>query len=248
LSLVKELGLSAVEIAPYNVFRTWEVDDDRVAELRSRIEDSGLACSALQGILFDVPNAHLFESPESRAALAGHLAKVARIAALLGAKASVFGAPRQRDPGDIPPEQAQAVAVEFLASVAPLFEDLGTALAFEANARTYACRFVTTTREAIDLVSAVGRAGIALQIDMGTIFLEHEDPGVLLDAAPLAAHAHVSEPGLQPLGSEGLDHAPLAAALKASGYSGYLSIEMRTVPDWENALRSAARLLREEYL
>ncbi|HEX8125554.1 MAG TPA: sugar phosphate isomerase/epimerase [Allosphingosinicella sp.] len=245
---MKTLGLSAVEIAPYNVFGTWEVDDDRVLALRSRIEDSGLVCSALQGILFDVPQAHLFESAESRRALADHLAKVARIARLLGARASVFGAPRQRDPGDLEPERAGAVAVEFLASVAPTFADLGTALAFEANARTYACRFVTTTREAIDLVTAVGRAGIALQIDMGTIFLEREDPAVLLDAAPLAAHAHVSEPGLQPPGSEGLDHAPLAAALKASGYSGYLSIEMRTVPDWENALSRAARLLHEEYL
>jgi sugar phosphate isomerase/epimerase len=245
---LKTLGLDAVEIAPFNVFRTWDVEEERVLALRSRIEEAGLVCSALQGILFEAPGAHLFESAESRKALADHLARVARIAALLGARASVFGAPRQRDPGDLPPERAQAIAVDFLASIAPVFADLGTALAFEANARTYACRFVTTTREAIDLVTAVGRPGIGLQIDMGTIFLEHEDPSVLLDAAPLAAHAHVSEPGLQPLGSEGLDHAPLAAALKASGYSGYLSIEMRTVPDWEDALSAAARLLREEYL
>lgn len=248
LALIKKLGLSAVEIAPYNVFGTWEVGDDQVLALRSQIEDAGLVCSALQGILFEVPRAHLFESPESRLVLADHLGRIARIAALLGASASVFGAPRQREPGDLPPEQAQAIAVEFLASIASRFDDLGTALAFEANARVYACRFVTTTREAIELVKAVGRPGIALQIDMGTIFLEREDPRILLDAAPLAAHAHVSEPGLQPLGSEGLDHGPLARALRESRYSGYLSIEMRKVPDWENALSAAARLLQEEYL
>lgn len=246
--MIKKLGLGAVEIAPYNVFGSWDVEDHRVIALRSLIEDAGLACSALQGILFEVPGAHLFESSDSRGVLADHLGKVARIAALLGASASVFGAPRQRDPGDLPPEQAQEIAVNFLTSIAPGFADLGTALAFEANAVAYGCRFITTTREAIELVTAVGRPGIALQIDMGTIFLEHEDPEVLLDAAPLAAHAHVSEPGLQPLGSKGLDHAPLAQALKASGYSGYLSIEMRSVADWESALSAAVRLLQEEYL
>lgn len=246
--MIKKLGLSAVEIAPYNVFGSWEVEDDRVIALRSRIEDAGLVCSALQGILFEVPGAHLFESSDSRKILSDHLGKVARIAALLGASASVFGAPRQRDPGDLPPERAQEIAVNFLTSVAARFADVGTALAFEANAVAYGCRFITTTREAIELVTAVGRTGIALQIDMGTIFLEHEPPEVLLDAAPLAAHAHVSEPGLQPLGSKGLDHAPLAQALKASGYSGFLSIEMRSVTDWESALSAAVRLLQEEYL
>ncbi|MDP8912942.1 MAG: sugar phosphate isomerase/epimerase [Pseudomonadota bacterium] len=248
LELLPELGLTGMEIAPYNVFGTWDVADEDIRALRSRIEAAGLVCPALQGILFGVPGAALFESDEARRALAQHLEKVARMASLLGASACVLGAPRQRDPGNLQSADAQAIAIDFLRSVAAAFGDRGTSLAFEANARLYACRFVTTTREAVDLVRAVDRPGIALQIDMGTIFLEGEDPLVLHDAAPLAAHAHVSEPNLQPLGSEGLDHRPLASALKTSGYAGFLSIEMRSGEGWEAALRHAARLLQEEYL
>ena len=248
LELLPELGLTGMEIAPYNVFGTWDVADEDVRMLRSRIEGAGLICPALQGILFGVPGAALFESEESRHALAQHLEKVARMAGLLGASACVFGAPRQRDPGSLPSAEAREIAVDFLRSVAPAYADRGTSLAFEANATLYACRFVTTTKEAVDLVRAVDRPGIALQIDMGTIFLEGEDPLVLHDAAPLAAHAHVSEPNLQSLGSGGLDHRPLASALKASGYGGFLSIEMRSGEGWEAALEGAVRLLQENYL
>ena len=47
-----------------------------------------------------------------------------------------------------------------------------------------------------------------MQIDTGTIFLEHEPSEVLTDAIPFAVHAHVTEPDLQPIGVNGLKHAP----------------------------------------
>lgn len=248
LTLLPDLGLTGLEIAPYNVFGRWDVDDDEVRSLRSRIERAGLTCPALQGILFNAPGAALFESAESRDLMAKHLANVARMAELLGASACVFGAPRQRDPGELEATEAWQIAIDFLRRVGPLFAERGVALAFEANATLYGCRFVTTTREAVDLVRAVDMPGIGLQIDTGTIFLQDEDPLVLCEAAPFAVHAHVSEPGLQPIGSAGVNHAPLAAALKQSGYSKHLSIEMRAVDNWQEAVAAAARLLRKEYL
>jgi Cu+-exporting ATPase len=39
----------------------------------------------------------------------------------------------------------------------------------------------------------------------------------------------------------------LAASLERSGYEGWISIEMRAVPDWENALRDAVSLVRATY-
>lgn len=248
LDVARELEFGGIEIAPYNVFGTWDIADADLGALRRQIEDAGFVIPALQGILYNVPDVALFESAASRDALARHLEKVARIAGLLGARACVFGAPRQRDPGSLPADAAWAIAVEFLQAIGRAYADHGTALAFEANARTYACRFITTTAQAIDLVEAVDTPGIAVQIDMGTIFIEGEDPSVLLRAGPVAAHAHVSEPGLQPVGSADIDHRPTAAALKESGYSGFLSIEMRAVDNWEAALRTAAASVKKNYL
>lgn len=248
LKLARRLGLEGVEIAPYNIFGRWDVADDEIRALRSHIEEAGLVCPALQGILFNVAGAALFDGPESRAILAGQLSRIARMAGLLGASVCVFGAPKQRDPGELSVDQAKETAADFLRRLGPVFAENGATLTFEANARAYSCRFITTTAEAIDFVTYVDAEGIALQIDMGTLFLEGEAPEVLLAAAPLAAHAHVSEPGLQPIGTSGVDHGGVARTLKGSAYGGFLSIEMKAVENWQEAVEKAVRLTREEYL
>jgi sugar phosphate isomerase/epimerase len=247
LRLMPELGVSGVEIAPRNVFDSWDVHDDAVRHLRRRIGDAGLVCPSLQGILFGVNEATLFGGADSRHALRAHLEKVARMAGLLGARACVFGAPKQRDVGALSTADAMAIAIEFFRSIAPIFESEGTAIAFEANAAYYGCNFTTTTAQAITFVHAVDRPGVRLQIDTGTILLEEEDPIVLRDAAPLCVHAHVSEPDLRAVGQSESDHRPLAATLKSSGYDGFLSIEMRCTDDWEGDLLHAAAFVRECY-
>jgi D-psicose/D-tagatose/L-ribulose 3-epimerase len=245
LAMLPGIGCAAVEIAPFNVFKRWDDTAEAAKRLRDLIERHDLTCSALQGILYGVPDVALFESEASRARLEQHLDRVAALAGLLGAKACVFGAPRQRDPGNLPVAKAWDVAVATLRRVGPAFAAQGSALAFEANARHYGCRFVTTTAEAVRLVAEVGTPGIGLQIDTGTLLLEAEPPGVLAMAAPLAVHAHVSEPDLQPPG--GANHAPIAAALRESGYMGSLSIEMKQVEDWRNAIPAAAAFVKAAY-
>jgi sugar phosphate isomerase/epimerase len=245
LVLLRDAGLGAIELAPFNHFGRWDVPDAALKEMRVRLAAAGLACVALQGILHQAPAARLFTAPE---ALAAQLRQVARIAGRLGAAACVFGAPRQRDPGDLPPGRAWSEAVRFFRGIAPVFAAEGTALAFEANAAGYGCRFVTTTAEAIRLVREVDTPGFGLQIDTGTVLTEAEPPDVLAAAAPLAVHAHVSEPGLAPVGSAGQDHAPLAAALRAGGYAGSLSIEMQATADWPGDIAAAIRFVRAHYL
>lgn len=240
-------GLDAVEIAPYSTFGRWDISDAEIDAVTTRIHARGLRCSSLQGILYKADEAALFTSDDSREALARHLTIVARLAGRLGAKACVFGAPRQRDPGALPPDESRAIALAFFREIGPIFAAEGTTLAIEANARHYACRFLTTTAEAVDFVEDVSADGIGLQIDTGTLFLEHEDPGVLTRAARVAAHAHISEPDLAPLGAGGVDHRPIAAAFAASGYGGSVSIEMRATPDWPGAFDAAVALVRDIY-
>jgi D-psicose/D-tagatose/L-ribulose 3-epimerase len=245
LAMLPKIGCASVEIAPFNVFKRWDDIAEAAKRLRDLIERHGLTCSALQGILYGMPDVELFVSETSRARLERHLEGVAVLAGLLGAKACVFGAPKQRDPGDLPATEAWDIAVAALRRVGPAFAAQGSALAFEANARHYGCRFVTTTAEAARLVAAVDTPGIGLQIDTGTLLLESEPPDVLTIAAPLAVHAHVSEPDLRAPG--GADHAPIAAALRASGYAGSLSIEMKQVEDWRSAIPAAVRFVRAAY-
>lgn len=248
LVLLAEIGIDAVEIAPHNVFGRWDVPDAEIDALRDRLADRGMRCPAFQGIAFNAGAAHLFASPERRDLLFRHLALVARMAGRLGAKACVLGAPRLRDPGDLEPARARAIAIDFLRRLGPIFASEGTVLSFEPNSSHYACRFITTTSEAIELVKDVNTSGVGLQIDTGTVLLEKENPDVLMLAAPYAAHAHVSEPDLVPVGSTDADHRSLSEALRRSAYAGSLSIEMRETNDWQSAVRTAVAFTRETYL
>jgi D-psicose/D-tagatose/L-ribulose 3-epimerase len=248
VDLLCELGVEGLEIAPLNVFSDWSPDIfTQAARLRQRLGERGLSVPALQGWLFGVDDCALFGGDEARKAMVGHCRKVARLAGMLGAGACVYGAPRSRDPGDLTPTRAWDEAVSFLKEVGPIFAGECSALAFEANARRYGCRFATTTSEAVALVRDADAPGVGLQIDTGTIFLEDHDPRILTQAAPYAVHMHVSEPDLAPTGTSGVDHRPVAAALEQAGYEGWISIEMRAVPDWENALRNAVTLVRATY-
>lgn len=246
--LLGRLGVRAIEIAPYNVFGRWDVSVSDIGTFHRILVERGMHCPALQGIVYNAGAAHLFSSAEAREALYLHLVSVARMAGLLGAKACVFGAPKLRDPGALSELQAKSVAADFFRRIGPVFASEGSTLAFEPNARRYGCRFIVTTQEAMDFLDEVDVPGIGLQIDTGTVFLECEDPEILTRAARYAAHAHVSEPDLAPLGTTGVDHRPVADALRRSGYDGSLSIEMRTASDWPAAIEKAVSLTRETYL
>jgi sugar phosphate isomerase/epimerase len=248
IALLKELGVDGVEVAPFHAFGRWDVGPAEVAAFRNNLTQQNLRCPALQGIVYHAGAAHLFASEEAREALHRHLVMVARMAGALGAAACVFGAPKLRDPADLPPNEARRIAVDFFKRIGPVFASEGSKLTLEPNARRYGCRFITTTAEAIGLLDEIDTAGVGLQIDTGTFFLEGEDPEILMRAVRYAAHAHLSEPDLAPLGSTGVDHRALADALRRSGYCRSLSIEMRVATDWPDAIRRAVSLARETYL
>lgn len=247
LDLLAELNVRAIELAPYNIFGRWDVARRDVDQLRERLDAKGIRCRALQGIVYKAGAAHLFASAGQRQLLSEHLRTIAEMAGALGATACVFGAPQLRDPGDLAPHQAHAIAVAFLRQLGPIFASEGTVLSFEPNSRRYACGFVTNTSEAVDLIRDTDAPGIAVQIDTGTAFLENESPAALASAIPYAVHAHISEPDLLPVGSTDCDHRPYSEALRNGGYRGALSIEMRQVDDWEDALRRAVVFARETY-
>jgi D-psicose/D-tagatose/L-ribulose 3-epimerase len=248
LKLALELGFSGIEIAPAKTFGSWaDTTVERAQAYRRDLDGMGLAVPAMQGILFGLDDHRLFGTADERAKLKAHLEFLARIAGALGARACVFGGPRNRDPGALSADEAMARAVEFFAAVAPAYANEGSAVAFEANAAIYNCRFALHTAEAIELARRVGHPGVRIQLDTGTIFLNDEPRDVVGEAAAWAAHFHASEPKLAPVGSVGSDHAAIGRRLKATSYAGWRSVEMATAPDWRGALRGAAAVMKANY-
>jgi len=156
LAEARLLGLLGIEIAPVRTFGSLDSIDLRVVRAyRDELDDRDLQVPSLQGVLFGVAGAHLFRDSASRQRMLDALLRVGDIAAALGARAIVFGAPQLRDPGSLEPRVAQDLAVDFFRSLGPLLEARGTVLAIEANPALYNCRFITRTLEACALVERI---------------------------------------------------------------------------------------------
>jgi sugar phosphate isomerase/epimerase len=249
IALAARLGFTGIEVAPAKTFGPLDgVGLSQVKDYGQRLAAFGLEVPALQGILFGVPDVHLFRSERERSRLAASLRRVAEIASALEAGACVFGAPSLRDPGDMPYEQARAEAVRFFRAIGPTFEDAGAVLCFEANPAVYGCKFVTGTREAFDFVREIDHPGIKLQLDTGTIFVNNESSDVIPGVAGRIGHVHVSEPDLAPTGTSGVDHEPIAAALRRAHYRGWISVEMRETAGSLRAIEAAWRVVSRVYV
>ncbi len=246
IDLAHQLGFTGIELAPGKVFSSWSALTEARA-YREKLGEQGLSIPAFQAILYGVENCALFGADSRRANLSRHLEKVARLAGATGATACVFGSPKHRDPGNLPPEAAFDQAVEFFTALAPAYEAEQCAITFEANAAHYGCRFITHTDEAIALVRAVGHPGIRLQIDTGTMALNQEPASVIDDATPFAGHFHASEPDLAPVGSTRTDHRAFGRHLRKAGYDGWRSAEMRAGTDWQGAMRNTAATMKAAY-
>src|SRR5208282_746853 len=91
----------------------------------------------------------------------------------------------------------------------------------------YGNSFVTSWRDAAELVRAVDTPGFGLQLDTGCIHLAGDDPAeAVLACAGILRHFHVSEPHLVGLSNPAVDHRRVGEALKEAGYRGWVSIEM----------------------
>jgi sugar phosphate isomerase/epimerase len=236
----------AIEIAP----TTWrerplEAPAADVIAWRRSWNERGIELVALQSLLFGRPDLRLFASEASRAAMLDHLRRTIDFAATVGARALVFGSPKNRLRGDVGVAEATGIARDFLRAVGEYAHDRGTVLCIEANPPEYGCDFITTTAEAVELCRLVDHPGVGVNGDLGGMTLSSEDVGESIAlAAPVLAHFHISEPRLAETGTAAADHAEAALALRAIGYEGWLSIEMRAAGGGANVAAVARAIAR----
>jgi D-psicose/D-tagatose/L-ribulose 3-epimerase len=251
-----ELGVRGVEIAPSKVHPTpLAATNSQLDRYRDFWAERGIEIVAMQALLFGQNDLHLFREADNRKAMRDYLAGICRFAGRLGARSLVFGSPKNRLRGDLPLEEAQAIAIDFFRDLARVAASEGVWLCIEHNPTVYGADFVTTAGEALDLVRAVNQPGFGLHLDTGGFTLTGESLEPLAQAGEWWRHFHISEPNLAVIGrAEESDPATLggapsetatrhtryAAAVRDSGYTGWLSLEMKTVPD-EQCLDTVTR-------
>jgi D-psicose/D-tagatose/L-ribulose 3-epimerase len=248
---LRSAGVDALEAAPARLladpFDTSEAEATRVAD---EVRDRGFELVAFQSLLFGAQDIGFLGSAEQRQRTADLLARVVRVAGAMGVPVLVYGSPStRRIPDGMSSAEAWDRAAEFFAGLAGTAADAGTTLCIEPNPARYGCDLVRTSDEGAALVRMVGLPGFGLHLDAAGMMLSGEDleDGIRRSGPP--RHFHASAPDLGALEEEVVDHAAAARGLRAVGYDGVVSIEMRSGEPGAAAsrVRSAVELVSRRY-
>lgn len=228
--LLRHLGVKNIEIAPTKL---WDdptaITDEEVKKYISFWKSYDIEVVAFQSMLFSRPDLKIFESEATRHKTELYLKEFIHLAHNMGAKAMVFGSPKNRQRGDTSPQKSLALATPFFAALGKEAQKFDVQFCIEPNAEQYACDFITTAEQGIDIVQRVRTPGFSLHLDTACMTLAGDDMAASIrKAGPLLSHFHVSAPMLGDVNeSTGIDHTSAAIALRDISYQGYISIEMR---------------------
>jgi D-psicose/D-tagatose/L-ribulose 3-epimerase len=227
-TLLHGLGLSEIEIAPTKAWdKPLEASDSEIADYRKWWRERGFSIVALQSLNYGQAHFQIFREAALRDEMLEYLKRITVIGSKLGARVMVFGSPKNRLVGDLPSDEAMAIAREFFGALGQVAADHGATFCIEPNPRDYGCDFVTDTASGVELVKSVNHPGFGLHLDAAGLTLAGDDPAkVIPEALPYLRHFHLSESFLGEVGPGKVDHEAIAKAL-ANGYNKTLSIEMR---------------------
>lgn len=231
LRMLREKGVKGIEIAPTMVWPQWQgVDQRRAEQYRAWLSGEGFEVPAMQAIVFGRPELRLFQ-PETHSAFVEHMKLVADLAAGLGAKVLVFGAPSCRKRGQLSMSQAIVQATEFFRKIGTLCATRGCCIGWEHNPIEYGCDFITNATDAREFVDGIDHPGVQLHIDSAGVHLCGGDIGEVIKGIGHFVHYHISEPQLAPIAAGVVDHATALRALSRCEYPHWVSIEMKCITE-----------------
>ncbi len=248
---IADLGCSGIELAPSMVWSdptksSWK---ERV-ELRNSFNDTGLDLTGFQALLFNRQELILFGDEKMRNAMLIFLTELMDLCNDLGGEVLVFGSPRNRNMGKLPKEKARPIALDFFKEIGKRAEERNVFFCIEPLGRVET-DFINTVAEAQQFIEDAGNPeGLGLHIDTKELIEENEiiEP-YLEESFAHAKHIHISEKDLVCPGSAGFNHSIISKRIKASGYSRFVSIEMRRVEgNVEGSIEQAVEYVKKCYL
>ncbi|HEY7156662.1 MAG TPA: sugar phosphate isomerase/epimerase family protein [Gemmataceae bacterium] len=246
---VAGLGYRGLEIAPFTLGRLiTDVSAVRRRELRRQAEEHGLTLLGLHWLLAKTEGLHL-TAPDAavRQKTADYLIALSRCCADLGGELLVFGSPAQRRiPAGATRTQAVDYAVDTFRRSQGGIADHGIKLCLEPLAPPEA-DFLNTCAEALEVLDRLNHPNFALHLDVKAMSSEETPvPDLIHRHAGRTGHFHANDPNRRGPGFGEVDFVPIFRALRESGYTGWVSVEVFDYsPDPETIARESLRYMRE---
>lgn len=244
-----ELGYQGLEIAPFTLApRITDVSAGRRKQLRAEAEKAGLRIIGLHWLLAKTQGLHLNSADESvRQATADYLIELIRCCRDLGGDLMVFGSPAQRRvPDGASLEQATDWALDTFRRTIPALEEAGVTLCLEPLSPPEA-DFLNTAAEGLAMLRQLNHPRFKLHLDVKAMSTDEAPaPELIRRHVKDMAHFHANDPNKRGPGFGDTDFVPIFRALKASGYAGWVSVEVFDYsPDPVTIARESIRYMRE---
>jgi D-psicose/D-tagatose/L-ribulose 3-epimerase len=235
LSIVAAAGFGGIDLAPTKVWSDWQLPPDHGADFRRALAERGLATVGMQSLFFGMGSLNLFAiDPLDWQAFINHMETLAAIANATGATRVVFGAPVNRDPGNLDDQEAWELASKRLRDIGDRYAACGIQLCMEPVPVAIGGKFLRTTTETAKFLELVGHPAVRLNLDTAVLQQEAADIPRTIDAcAGLIGHVHASEPKLGNFDNPLADHVAVSRGLRDIGYQGAVAIEMAAKPGLE---------------
>jgi sugar phosphate isomerase/epimerase len=233
-STIAKLGYAGVEIAPFTLaphdepFDVRHVSAQKLVDVRTMAEDAGLEIVGLHWLLAKTDGFYLTSpDPTVRRHTAEYLQTLVEVCADLGGKIMVLGSPKQRNllPG-VAYEDAEAYAVEVLHGAMAACKRFGVTIGLEPLGPAEG-DFMLTAESGIRLAEMVDSPHCKLHLDVKAMSSEAKTiPDIIRDSREWMIHFHANDPNLLGPGMGDVEFKPILAALKETGYAGWVSVEV----------------------
>lgn len=227
LRLLRELGCDGIEIAPSRIWsEPISASREERKRLRELISDHGLEVVGFHALLYTHPELKMFDGKETYEKTVEYVKELICLCGDLGGRVMVFGSPRNRERGQRDLGECLSIATEFFYRLAEEAERHNVFICIEPLQQN--CDFITTSLEGLNLVKRVNHPHFRLHLDVRAMQEAGEDfLRIFSECTEVLEHVHVGDSNLSPPGYDGFNHQAIGMALRRTGYSKYVSIEMR---------------------
>ncbi len=226
---IVETGYTGVEVAPFTLAASADqVTKQEREHYRKTAEQAGLEIIGLHWLLAKTEGFYLTTADaDVRKRTSEYLIELTRLCQDLGGKLMVLGSPKQRNllPG-VSMEEANDHAIQVLAEVVPHLEAAGVTLCLEPLSRQET-DYMITCQQARELIDHFRSPAIQLHQDVKAMSDESTSiPDLIREFRDVTAHFHANDVNLRGPGMGEVDFTPIFAALKETGYDGWVSVEV----------------------
>jgi len=220
------------------------MDDEDLQETKRLLDAASLRCEVCN--CFFPSHMKLTGEEADLSAIREYSKRALENAAALGLQIAVLGSGRARQaPPGFDRQRALAQLKEVFRAVADIAAQYAVTVALEPL-QAGECNLLNRATEADALAAELNHPNLRVLADIFHMYRGGEDYGVIPAMRTKLAHVHFCDPTRRwyPKQSDTYDYGGFAAALKASGYGGRISVEA-DYGDFESDAKDALELMRK---